>query len=110
MKRIYTQTLILSVLPLVLALVALLAYNRSLVADMREPMSQQLVEANRQAQYSLQQQALQISQTAKLLARSREIAAAMAERNTDVLYSWGSRIVASGFVDEVFFVSEDGRV
>ena len=33
MKRIYTQTLILSVLPLVLALVVLLAYNRSLVAD-----------------------------------------------------------------------------
>lgn len=109
-SRLYLQALLFVVLPLCAVVVVLLLQINRLVGEERARQVERLVEANRQAQFALGERIERMRQVGTLLAGSREVIQALADRDNGLLYVWGRRVIAAGLATEVTFIGADGLV
>ena len=110
LPRLYRQALLLVVLPLCLGLGVLLYQIHRLIDEQRQGQAERLAEAHRQADAALANRTIQLRQIGTLLAGSREVVEAIAERDNGLLHIWGKRVIAAGLATEVYFIGADGIV
>jgi signal transduction histidine kinase len=110
LSRLYLQGLLFVVLPLCAAVAVLLLQINRLVGEERERQVALLAEANRQAQFALDERVERMRQVGTLLAGSREVIQALVDRDNGLLHIWGRRVIAAGLATEVTFIGADGLV
>lgn len=104
------QIMAIALLPLLLMLAVVLWQARDIQLRQENIAQQQLKASARQVQdalFSLRTRAVQAS---RLLAGSHEVMQAFIDRDSDLLFRWGSRLIESQLASEVYFIETDGTV
>ncbi|CAK0757674.1 hypothetical protein CCP4SC76_290011 [Gammaproteobacteria bacterium] len=109
-NRLYFQVLAWSIVPLILATTTLLVYLHQLTVDRRGQVAEALLDTGKRIDREFLEQIELLMRSAQLLAESDEVVQAYLDRDNDLLYRWGNRLIGARLAVAIDFVDRDGMI